>query len=739
MCYEKGTKVELTAAREALQADLEEALDRDRTLEDALRRHEEREQAQFAMIENLKQRCDVAEKQCALLREGAAHWEAVCRAKDEDIAQIHDVQAEYRRGITQEILALCACLERALHANQMYPQQPSDITEAELALAGLISQDPEDSPAQSNRRGTGGTNLTKVKDAFTPMYEFAKDLRKHFMNARSEKKRLEEALGIMKSQVSQSDADLQSAIQDTTATASKLVQCEAQLSRALSDLERINDAMRGECTAHERSLQHLAATLGVFADWAAVEAQAQVTCDELARAKQRCEALQRTVFEQREELNAQKQLYEDRLAIESERARREIDQNAAALRQQLLNTADQRSRELASAVSERESTSAAMLTLQVEREQLAKKYDDALNYIKELEPHNRQLTREVNQLRGQLSAAARESELLLSIQDRTSKILGREFDASFQRRGVDMSPSRRAGEQQMSADRECSVFELLIIALRVLAGARRDIAEMGDQRRCLTRSILEYERTFGPLLLQFAPTRSMRMLLKFRTGCVAVLAVNRLLKFLKGKVFREVVSSTRKGFARVRLLPTVRVFVAGGALQPTTGDVGARILMQQDFILPNRYEIQDLPSFMAILLDQLRCDNREGTPLRSRNRPLLAHHLREGLHRILLNYRRRSDCPASPPVLPHPLYPSLVVPSLPIERHRRDLGPQQTIVHTAPSNTVTSRNLSPPRKHAGGASANPTPPTPGDEFTIEVLNAIRALDNRVTGALHRHR
>jgi hypothetical protein len=740
-----NVKLELAAAREVLQQKLADALEE-------IARREDQRVVEQAVLQNLQRQQHVTETHSALLQERLAAAEAdFSRRCDEMRADVHRADI-FRSLVTREVANSVAVMERSM---QVPDSAADEAILSDLALLSLVAPGGPPNDLHSSSSSSFSTDASlrdsasrDAKSIFHPIYDICKTLCRHFADARADRRRLREYQQHQQQHVDVMAEDLTRAVQERAQLLSKVSQCELQLQRLSAQSETVQRASEELEAKQQRHLSSLASTLHCVEDWTVVEAQTRNSTARLDLLQTRCREQQEDLAKLKDSFAAQQQEFEDRLLREAERMRQQKDESVKTARESTLRALEEKDRVAATADHVKETT----VVLQLEHDQLRTKFADSLAEIDRLAAALRQAQRDTTQLQAQVTATMHENELLLNIQAKQQ----RAFDAERQ-----VAARRTQAAAADAADGLAMThFEALVLALRVLHGYRRDVGELCEQRRALCAHAREMEQRSGALLASMQLPARIRVLLRFRRAAIVVLAANRLRRLLK-PLWREVRCPARRSALRIRLPADAAVFVTNGLLQRVPErDVGpARYISDGDVPMPRQPEASNLPSVVGGLLLAVRA-GPVLPPAASPNGPL-CHLLQTGLHRLLIATVRTGA--ASPGNSSRALVTSSeddrrVSPARTTGRrsHHHDVAsipksalkatPRHFTTATAGNSSVLQHLVSPSlvspapsarRRGESHRSGDMSSQSYGDDFTLEVLNVIRALDTKVTGALRR--
>ena len=747
-------KLELTAAREVLQQKLADALEE-------IARREDQRSAEQAVHQNVVRQQQLSESHLSIMQQRLGVLEAEHSKKmDEMRSELHRSDI-FKSCVSREVSAAVSVIERAM----LSPEQGSDEAIAsDLALLSLVAE-PSDVSSHGLEGGVDSSSIAsthlrshaarEVKSAFHPLYEMSKQLTRHFAEARADKKRLREYQQHQQQHVDAMADDLTHAVQEKAQLLSKVSQCELQLSRLATNHEATLRTSEELAAVQSRRLSSLAAALNCVEDWTVVETQARGTIGKVDLLQSRCREQQEDLAKLKDGFAAQQEDYEQRLLREAERLRQQKDDSVRQARESVLRALEEKDRVSATVDSVKETT----VALQLEHDHLRSQYATSLDEIDRLSNALRQSQRDVTQLQAQVSATAHENELLISIQAKQQR--------AFEAEKVVASRRAQAAAADAMEAAAMSHFEALVVCLKVLHGLRRDVGELCEQRRALCSLVREAEqRSGGSLLVSMDLPARVRILLRFRRAAIAVLAANRLRRLLKPQC-REVRCAARRAALRIRLPHDAAVFVMNGLVQrlPDRDVSNCRFITEADIAMPRLPEAANIPSVVSGLLLGIRT----GATLPSTTSPSgpLSRLLQDGLHRLLLTSVRSSagassqaaragpglhvlsssedDRRISPSRARRPSagdMPKSALKSTP--RHHHYTAGNTTLqnpvtpplVSPAPSSRSGQRGFRESRAHSSIGADNISQ-SYGDDFTLEVLNVIRALDNKVTGALRR--
>lgn len=860
-----ATLSEVTSERDGLQSNLTAALHRTRELEDALEARHQQQLAADAVHHNLIEQHDVAVRHNANLSEQRRKLEEDLRRCGDQLEEQRCVLEAWKHSIAREVDAAASVMERSLARGAANTSSSASVAaDEDLSLVSLIGADHSVS-VRSIATTTGVISSTPhvdVKPLFTNLYQAFKSLHHFFGQLRKERRDSEDHVLVVRQSCSAAERDVQMLQTENRHLTQRCTQAEVQVTRLTSQVDSACRQAEAATQQHALLLQGVGDALSAPSlDGPSLETQVRLMVAERNQTADRCQHQQTLINELKEELLSLRKSTEERIATIEETSKQQAKHEVAVYEERAVASQQEKRHLLVEAAAQREHAEQIERTLRSEVDALQHQLKDVTTQRDALEPLSRQVPhleeqihardKQLGELRAEYHTLRQEGQSLRSEHQQTTQQLRQECEVLKRHLGpyecsmigappqtsapsaLETSMLHRSNASDSFfttpvpqaalaqsiaigvAPTFCSLFDLLIISLRVLHGARKDLAEMSWQRRALSSELNEYNRMFGPLSQQVVTNPSLKRLLQFRRAVVAVLAANRLLRLVReghGRQ-REAFWSLRRGFGRVRLTADSSVAVSGGCFgagHPSIARFASlrhedRTMRPQDLILPSAAEATDVPALMAALMEQVRVASAPPASAWCRVAPALATCLQGGLQRLYLHYGRpmpfRPTNVVNSDVRNHldhssfqhnsssaasPRRPSLVYPAgmleaqiaSPPSRRQSTQGMENTSTYSV----LTSRQgLPPPMSYAtaaptpaayqgvpqtpyrpqdysaistseyatrsrvlhntGGGSMMPiAPPHSGgaDEFSIEVLNVIRALDNKVAGALRLH-
>ncbi|CUG31634.1 Hypothetical protein, putative [Bodo saltans] len=862
---------ELTAERDDVQSNLAVSLHRVRELEIALETRHQQQLASDAVHQNLVEQHDIAVRHNANLAEQRRKLEDDLRRAGDQFEEQRCHFEGWKHCIVREVDAMSSAMERSLargavNASSVSTSSPSRAAEDDLSLVSLIGVDHSISIRSTTVAQPAAPAHADVKPLFANLYQSFKTLH-HFLGVlRKERREHEDHVLEIRQSCSAAERDLQMLQTENRHLSQRSTQSEVHVTRLTSQVEAACRQAETATQQHALLLQGVGDALGTPAlDGPSLETQVRLMVAERNQIQDRCQHQQTLISDLKDELLTLRKTTEERVAG-IEEASKQQTRHEVAIHEERAVTALQEKRHLqVELTAQKEHAEQVEQSLRHEVEALHQQVKELTTQRDALQPLARQVPvledqihardKQIGELRAEHHTLRQEHQSLRADHQQSTQLMRQEcevlrrhlgpYECSMlgsapviNHLGLDASglgqksthsdsffntPVPQALTSAVSAPPPtfCSLFDLLMISLRVLHGARKDIAEMSMQRRALCNELHEYNHMFGPLSQQFVTSKPLRRLLQFRRAVVVVLAANRLLRLVRdgqGRQ-RETFWSLRRGFGRVRLSADTSIAVVGGcfgASHPTVARFASlrqedKSMRPQDLILPSSAEATDVPALMATLMEQVRVASAPPASAWCRVAPVLSTSLQGGLQRLYLHYGRpmpfrsttsgehytHSNSSAlhhNASALASPRRPSLVYPSgmlesqiasPPSRRHNMsvtaaadtsasffktpgaasayysgaDSGgavthPHQYLPASSYIPAATPAHLRPPQDYSTMSSEyhNTTRSTASmmmphsapqrhagpDEFSMEVLNVIRALDNKVAGALKLH-
>lgn len=415
------------------------------------------------------------------------------------------------------------------YQNKMDEDGGSDTTVHGVVNVGLNTSDPEKASQDELRLKT----KTRV---LGPIYQAVRHLRQQLQRQRDEQCAMQRDRRVLESHIAALKDELRYVGNNSDDVRERLLWSEAQREQMTETLQSIRHARDCEAVQATETRGRIAALLHCLDDWCIIE---QYILDLVTEVQRLQSALQESrkgheayVTQKENELDAVMDSHQREMNTQKQRleqARHECEQlkRAAAVAAIVVNS----------------DTDGSLAESRRELEVFKMKHQEMLRYVEgELEPlmqdQAKALEEErqrVNELRRANDTLRLELKLVNSVQKDTS---GR-----------------------------ISLFEALVLTLRVLSGAMADLREMAQQRTALTRHILAYERMFGGFNV-WGESVGPPPLLRFRRAVVAVLALHRLVALQRAAWRRGGVIPLRgRGAGRIRLPPETCCLVRGGLVR----------------------------------------------------------------------------------------------------------------------------------------------------------------------------
>ncbi|KAF8297130.1 hypothetical protein TcYC6_0083610 [Trypanosoma cruzi] len=634
---------------------------------------------------------------------------------------------------------------------------------------------------------TPNDSLSKRKKRLLgPIYQALRHLERQLQMQHEEKRTTQHERRVLESHIAALKDELHHLGNDGDDVRERLLRSEAQRAQVTETLQKTRQAWEHEAAQVTETRRKAASLLHCIDDWCVIEQRISDMTEELRQLRSAVEEGHRThkayVIQKEGEIDAMIDLHQREANIQKNQL------------EQVRHECERFKRAVASAVMDSSPVSAdgAPAGMQREHDAFRVKYRELLRYMEEeLEP-----------------LIAEQAKALQEERKRADELQRANGALRLEMKLMNTAPGDGGGR--------LSLFEALVLTLRVLSGAMADMREMSQQRRALTRYILAYEHMFGTLNLCRESTWP-RSVLRFRRAVVAVLAAQRLIAFRKAPwCSGGVIPSVERGTARIRLPPETSCLVIGGLIRlPPVGsddtaeeflgeEAGTKreeknavtFVAERDLRLPAMNNMastnslgevtvqgQALRGFMDSLLAFVTVPSAIW-PLRNVKEPLWRQ-LATGLRSL----RRVSRQDGGQYALEKPRLLLHLPPRVPL---RSEWGEAPPILSQAASNTQwsaiynredshalvqpTARELSDALRRAqetDGENASTAYPAPqptayhaeealsleeairqsllrdakfssdtqeiqsGSGFASEVLNVIRALDQRVVGALER--
>ncbi|KEG09452.1 hypothetical protein DQ04_05201040 [Trypanosoma grayi] len=419
----------------------------------------------------------------------------------------------------------------------------------------LLTEDEDDGDPDAALAVDDGLNTSDVEGAVTPdaprpksggrplspVYAALRRLRHQLQLQRDEREAMQHDRRVLESHITALKDELRHVGSDGDGVREQLFRSEAQRAQVTETLDSMRRAREQEATQAAETRRKAALMLHCMDDWCVIE-------QHIADLVQEVRQLRNAVEESRRAHEA----YVVRKEEEVDRIMDSHQRDTDAQQQQIEQTRHEceRFKRIAAATTAvgvgggtDVNTSVSLTELRREHEALKAKYHGVLQYMEsELAP----LTAE--QAKALQEGKQREEELR-----RCNDALRLELKMLSAVRG--------------NSSGHLSLFEALVLTLRVLSGAMADVHEMAQQRTALTRYILAYERMFGALsTCGGSPTPL--PLLRFRRTVVAVLAARRLSALRKTAWRRSgVILGGQRGSGRIRLPAETCCLVRGGLIQ----------------------------------------------------------------------------------------------------------------------------------------------------------------------------
>ncbi|ORC88845.1 uncharacterized protein TM35_000152760 [Trypanosoma theileri] len=379
------------------------------------------------------------------------------------------------------------------------------------------------------------TQLKSDIRLLNPIHQALRHLRRQIQQEREGRYNMQQERSVLETHIRSLKDELRRLGDDNDGVREKLFKSEAQWAHTTETLESIRQARAKEAAESADARRRLALLLHSLDDWCVIEQRVSDLIHDTRRLRSVLEESRRMhetyVLRKEEEMDSLTDMHQreldgqqrqmEQIRHECERYKRAVGASSGPL---ALNTSTGVSVSDNSAAATTTTTTgigntsiihntscshgATMTELQFEHETLKVKYCEVLQYVEtELEP----LAME------QAKTIEKERKRLEELQQ-TNDVLRREVSS--------LNNSRKESNGKLT------LFEALVLTVRVLSGTMADIREMAQQRTALTRYILAYEQMFGPLNVCGDSTRS-RAVMRFRRVVVGVLAVNRLLKLCR--------------------------------------------------------------------------------------------------------------------------------------------------------------------------------------------------------------
>ncbi|RNF09913.1 hypothetical protein TraAM80_01965 [Trypanosoma rangeli] len=647
--------------------------------------------------------------------------------------------------------------------------------------------------SDSDKRSRGESRVKRTTQLMGPIYPALRHLHQQLQCQHEERRAMQHERRVLESHIAALKEELHHLGNDGDDVRERLLRSEAQRAQLAEALENTRQVQAYEVAQLAETRCKLASHLRCVGDWCVIEQHITDLVKEAKQLRSDVEEGHRThrayVAQKESEMDAMMDLHQ-----------REMNEQQQKI-EQFRHECERLKRAAESAAIDVTAAGGVSTELQRDHEVFKVKYQDMMRYMEE----------ELEPLVAEQAKALQEERRRVDELRRANDALGLEMKI-------------RAGPAADSGGR-LTLFEALVLTLRVLSGAMADMREMSQQRKALTRYVLAYEQMFGALNAcgDFIVRRPV---LRFRRIVVAVLAAQRLTALRKA-VWRcgggGVIPSMERGTARIRLPPETCCLVRGGLIRlpPVRGDDAAAdflseeagtkggdgsdvaFVAERELVLPimthtssNNTSLGEvyvqgcaLRNFMSALLAFVTVPSAMW-PLRDVREPLwrrLAHGMCS-LQRASMQVARLGTlgkphsllhlpprAPARSQValpwgesLPRPpqSYGVTVTQRLPLYDHesagattkRTARGQTASFGHAQGMDVKRASTAYPtpqPTVHAEDTlsleealrqsllrdeqfSSDPQEIQAGSGFASEVLNVIRALDQRVVGALERH-
>ncbi|EKF39596.1 hypothetical protein MOQ_000170 [Trypanosoma cruzi marinkellei] len=418
---------------------------------------------------------------------------------------------------------------------------------AAVAGDGLNKSDAE--------KMTPNDSLSKRKKRlFGPIYQALRHLERQLQIQHEEKRTTQHARRVLESHIAALKDEMHHLGNDGDDVRERLLRSEAQRAQVTETLQKTRQAWEQEATQVTETRRKAASLLHCMDDWCVIEQRISDMSEELRELRSAVEEGHRThkayVIQKEREIDAM---------MDSHQREENIQKNQL---EQVRHECERFKRAVATAVMDSSPVSAdgAPAEMQREHEAFRVKYRELLRYMEnELEPLLEEQAKALQEERKRADELQRANGALRLEMNLMNTVSG-------------------------DGGGRLSLFEALVLTLRVLSGAMADIREMSQQRAALTRYILAYEHMFGALNLCRESTWP-RSLLRFRRAVVAVLAAQRLIAFRRAPwCSGGVIPSVERGTARIRLPPETSCLVIGGLvrLPPVRSDDSAEEFLREE-------------------------------------------------------------------------------------------------------------------------------------------------------------
>ncbi|KAH9597237.1 hypothetical protein LSM04_006551 [Trypanosoma melophagium] len=419
---------------------------------------------------------------------------------------------------------------------------------------------------------------------FTPIHQALRHLCRQIQREREERYNMQQERSVLETHIRALKDELRRLGNDSDGVREKLLRSEAQWAQTTETLENIRQARLKEVAESADTRRRLTLLLHCVDDWCVIEQKISDIVHDTKRLRSALEEGRRmheayvsrkeeeidsiTDKHQREIDGQQRQL--EQIRHECERYKRAARVSGALATNIPTTVIDSSNATTTSTSTTTNTTNTAgvgntsiinssgcmhgttMTDLQLEHEALTVKYREVLRYVEtELEP-----------LAMEQAKSLQEEKQRVEELKNNNDILRREIQS--------LNNSRIEGIGKLS------LFEALVLTVRVLSGTMVDLREMVQQRTALTRYILAYEQMFGPLNVCGDSTRP-RAVMRFRKVVVAVLAAHRLLALgrtmssgnrSKCRNYSDIIiPAERRRGGRIRLPLETYCLVRGGFIQ----------------------------------------------------------------------------------------------------------------------------------------------------------------------------